>query len=556
MLSSYRSIVAGSIAALFALAISIPATAQDGGQSGFSSQATFGNQVAFGQVWSGTIQGDYVAAGVGMRNIGSGSIDISIPAGATIRNAWLFWAVIWDGTAPPSTGTFNGTAINGTYVGTTGSPCWGGDGLDFFYANVGSLVTTGTNTLTNFPSGLTNNATPIGNVVFPLMEGATLVVLYCHPAWDFNDVALYAGAQTFATQTTPNDFGSYTGWNGGNPADQTAQTTFIMADGQARFAGDGTEFMTVAMSGPGTAIKTADAFDGEDGLLTVGANDGLWDTHTLDVSSFFSNGVLTAASASAIAGTGGDCISWGGQVISVKSSLNAFMDIKAGSCPNSVNINSRGVLPVDILGTSWFDVSDIDASTVLLEGVAPVGQPLAQDSATPFMGGCAVLDCGDCNTLGSDGYTDLNFRFRMQDIAAVLGQVQNDDCIEVTLTGNLNNGTPFVARDVLRIITSGAPKSGAEASNFELSLANAPNPFSTGTMFTFTLPATAAVTLEVFNTLGQRVARVLDGTRAKGEHSVAWDGLGSGGAALSPGTYIYRLSAGEQVLSKTLVITR
>lgn len=554
---SYRSYSFSLFAALLALSMTFTLNAQDGGQQGFSAQATIGNQVPFSQIWSGTIQGDYVAAGVGMRNIGSGTINISLPAGATVRNAWLFWSVVWDGTQPANTGALNGTGITGTFIGTSGSPCWGGTGIDHFYANIYSLVNNGANTLTGFPSGLTNNAPPVGNAVFPLMEGATIVVVFCHPAWDYNDVAVYAGAQTFATQSTSNGFGSYTGWSGGNPADGTAQTTFIMADGQARFAGDGTAFNGTATSGPTTSIKTADAFDGADGIAVVSATDGLWDTHTLDVSSFFPNGVLTAATASAVGGSGADCISWAGQVVSVKSSLNAFLDIKARSCPNPINLRGNGVLPVDLLGTSWFDVSNVDPSTVRLEGVSPFGNVTMQDSATPFMGGCMLLDCDDCNTLGADGYTDLHFRFHSQDIIAALGPVQNGDCIEVTLTGNLYNGTPFTASDVLRIIRNGAPKSGVDAESFGFELEqNAPNPVYAGTVFAFTLPEASTVTLEVYNTLGQRVARLVDGMRAKGAHSVAWDGLSSNGTPLAPGTYIYRLRSGEQMLSRTLVITR
>jgi hypothetical protein len=557
MIPSYKAIRSSVLVALVALLVTAPVHSQDGGQTGLQSQLAIGNQVPFSFIWGGTIQGDYVAAGVGMRNIGSGTINLTIPAGATVRNAFLFWSVIWDDTPPSNTGMFNGNAINGTLVGTSGSPCWGGDGINFYYANVYSYVNNGANTLANFPSGLTNNAPPIGNAVFPLMEGATLVVAFCHPAWDYNDVAVYVGAQTFATQATVNAFGSYTGWSGGNPADQTAQTTFIMADGQARFLGDGTRFNATLTSGPGTAVKTADAFDGADGIPVINATDGLWDTHTLDVSALFPNGVATAANVAAIAGTGGDCITWGGHVISVKSSLNAFLDVKAGSCPNPLDLRGGGILPVDLLGTSWFNVADVDPSTVLLEGVAPIGQATVQDSATPFLGGCSVMDCYDCNTLGADGFMDLHFRFNKSAIVAALGPVQDGDCIEVTLTGTLYNGTPFSATDVVRILDNSAPKSGADIAGFELSLAqNAPNPVLTGTVFSFTLPEASAVTLDVFNTLGQRVARVAEGVRAKGTHSVAWDGQGNGGARLAPGTYIYRLSAGDQTLSKTMVITR
>ncbi len=43
----------------------------------------------------------------------------------------------------------------------------------------------------------------------------------------------------------------------------------------------------------------------------------------------------------------------------------ALVDIKPGSFPNSVNLNSNGVLPVAILGTADFDVNDVYVDSLL-----------------------------------------------------------------------------------------------------------------------------------------------------------------------------------------------
>ena len=40
------------------------------------------------------------------------------------------------------------------------------------------------------------------------------------------------------------------------------------------------------------------------------------------------------------------------------------IDIKPGSCPNAINPNSNGVVPVAILTTDSFDASTVDAPTV------------------------------------------------------------------------------------------------------------------------------------------------------------------------------------------------
>lgn len=146
--------------------------------------------------------------------------------------------------------------------------------------------------------------------------------------------------------------------------------------------------------------------------------------------------------------------------LTVKASigLEVPMDIKPTSCPNPFNIkifeeepnNSKsmrgGVLPVALLGTDFLDVNDIDPATLLLEGVAPVRYNY-EDVTTPVVG----EDC-ECTTDGPDGFRDLTLKFRSSDIAAALGPVSGGDYIELTLTGNLYDGTPFVTRDCVRIL--------------------------------------------------------------------------------------------------------
>ncbi len=71
------------------------------------------------------MQGDYVAAGVGMRNVGGGTISIALPAGSTIERAFLYWSIVrTPAGVAPNTGTLNGAPIAGALVGTSGSPCW------------------------------------------------------------------------------------------------------------------------------------------------------------------------------------------------------------------------------------------------------------------------------------------------------------------------------------------------------------------------------------------------------------------------------------------------
>jgi hypothetical protein len=130
------------------------------------------------------------------------------------------------------------------------------------------------------------------------------------------------------------------------------------------------------------------------------------------------------------------------------------LDIKPGSCPNPLNVNKNGVLPVAILGREIFVVSQIDPASVRLEGVAPLRWSL-EDVATPYEPIIGKADAFDCNEYGKDGYTDLTLKFTAQEVVAALGDVMDGDVLVLHLTGNLKEefgGTPFFGEDVVLII--------------------------------------------------------------------------------------------------------
>ncbi len=80
---------------------------------------------------------------------------------------------------------------------------------------------------------------------------------------------------------------------------------------------------------------------------------------------------------------------------------------------------------------------------------------------------------------------------------------------------------------------------------------NFPNPFNPSTTIQFQLPTESFVTLKIFDMLGREVATVLNDVRPAGVHHVVWDG--SGGAS---GAYLYRISTGDFVATRTMVLAR
>ena len=71
---------------------------------------------------------------------------------------------------------------------------------------------------------------------------------------------------------------------------------------------------------------------------------------------------------------------------------------------------------------------------------------------------------------------------------------------------------------------------------------NYPNPFNPSTIIPYQLAATSQVRLDVFNTLGQRMATLVNGNQEAGSYRVQWDGTDAAGRAAAAGLYFYRLT--------------
>ncbi len=85
---------------------------------------------------------------------------------------------------------------------------------------------------------------------------------------------------------------------------------------------------------------------------------------------------------------------------------------------------------------------------------------------------------------------------------------------------------------------------------------NYPNPFNPSTMIRFMLPEKGHVRLDIFDAQGRLVATLADETMAKGFKEVAWNGRTHGGNIASSGVYFYRLKAGNEVLTKKMLLLR
>jgi subtilisin family serine protease len=80
---------------------------------------------------------------------------------------------------------------------------------------------------------------------------------------------------------------------------------------------------------------------------------------------------------------------------------------------------------------------------------------------------------------------------------------------------------------------------------------NYPNPFNPTTNIEFALRLKAHATLDVFNILGRKVARLVDEVLPAGVHSVEFDG-----SRFASGVYLYRLTAGDNLETRKMVLVK
>ncbi|MCX5885360.1 MAG: DUF1566 domain-containing protein [Proteobacteria bacterium] len=108
--------------------------------------------------------------------------------------------------------------------------------------------------------------------------------------------------------------------------------------------------------------------------------------------------------------------------------LNVDIDIKPGGFPNSINLKSKGNVPVAILSSPTFDASTVDRGTV------------------EFAGAPALSIGGWPEDVNSDGLMDLVLHFSTQSLNLTSGDT------EACLTGKTLSGQEFKGCDSVNIV--------------------------------------------------------------------------------------------------------
>ena len=111
------------------------------------------------------------------------------------------------------------------------------------------------------------------------------------------------------------------------------------------------------------------------------------------------------------------------------------------------------------------------------------------------------------------------------------------------------------AMSIIDAINSLLPKAADNSiqgtpSEFSLSQ-NFPNPFNPATNINYSIPSAGYVQLKVYDILGREVAALVNGNRQAGNYQVTFDG-----SKLASGLYIYKLTSGNYIETKKMLMIK
>jgi hypothetical protein len=106
------------------------------------------------------------------------------------------------------------------------------------------------------------------------------------------------------------------------------------------------------------------------------------------------------------------------------------------------------------------------------------------------------------------------------------------------------------------LVGHGVPTAASDTPALTSLGANYPNPFNPTTTIPFTLAREGHVTLHVYDVTGRAIATLVDGVRAAGSYTAAWDGRTNAGATAASGVYFARLVADDIRQTRKLVLMK
>jgi hypothetical protein len=123
----------------------------------------------------------------------------------------------------------------------------------------------------------------------------------------------------------------------------------------------------------------------------------------------------------------------------------------------------------------------------------------------------------------------------------------------------LNATSPAVLAEIALSPSGGSPPEGGGhdelAPSIVRDLMNVPNPFTASTTIQYALESETIVSLEIFDSRGRLVRRLLDGApQGAGEYAVPWDRQDDGGGRVSAGIYFTCVRTESTTVARKVVV--
>jgi hypothetical protein len=87
-------------------------------------------------------------------------------------------------------------------------------------------------------------------------------------------------------------------------------------------------------------------------------------------------------------------------------------------------------------------------------------------------------------------------------------------------------------------------------------LQNYPNPFNPGTTIQYTLQKEASVNLAIFDVRGRQIAQLVSEKQSAGQYQIYWQAVDKAGNQLPSGIYFYKLSLGQEMITRRMQLLK
>ena len=197
---------------------------------------------------------------------------------------------------------------------------------------------------------------------------------------------------------------------------------------------------------------------------------------------------------------------------------------------------------------------DLNAGDTLVAESSPVDGPVWPRDYDGFM----RLLAADGDTLESNDDGGFDWHSRIEFIAEEAGayyvMLHSQDYGGGDNGGGTDRDPSRGEYNLTVMKMDGAPVVNVESDEIPLTFEldqNYPNPFNPATTIEYTLPKASEVTLTIYNLLGQQVALLVDQSQAAGRYNVRFNA-----SHLASGMYLYRLSTGDFVQTKAMLLIK